>query len=124
MLPGEKSEDVKRKIEQGDHCFHNSIIQSGHLSSKLHTAGLQLLLAKGADRSSKIIRRKTIAKDGGCSRGQEGKLSKEKKRKSGKQLTIQTAFAANKFFYQTLNQMITTLNNHCFNTTELNCELF
>ena len=47
MLPGEKSEEVKRKIKQGDFSFHIARAQYGPLSSILHRAGLQLLLAKG-----------------------------------------------------------------------------
>ena len=47
MLPGEKSEEVKMKIEKGDFSFNIATAQSGPLSSKMHKAGLKFWLGKG-----------------------------------------------------------------------------
>ena len=95
MLPGEKSDEIKRKIEQGDFSFRIATAQSGPLSSKLHRVGIQLLLAKGVltDKAKSFVEIQlqkmadvTVAR----------KESLGKKRKSGKQLTIQAAFEAKK----------------------------
>ena len=95
MLPGEKGEEIKKKVEQGDFSFRIAMAQSGPLSSKLHRAGIQFLLAKGVltdqaksfagDQLQKML---DVA--------EARKESSAKKRKSGKQLTIQAAFEAKK----------------------------
>eukprot|EP00794_Sanderia_malayensis_P004074 gene4074-4628_t len=93
MLPGEKSGEVKKKIEQGDFSFQISTTQSCLLSSKLHSAGLQMLLAKGV----LIEQAKVFAEDQLQKMADAAEARKElstKKRKSAKQLTIETAFAA------------------------------
>ena len=47
MIPGDKNEEFMSKIAQGDFSSQISTVETGLLTTKLHTAGLQLLLAKG-----------------------------------------------------------------------------
>ena len=92
MLPGDKNEKFMSKIAQGDFSFQISTVETRTLTTKLHTAGLQLLLAKGElTGQAKVFTEIQLQKMADVMEAR--KASMTKKKETGKQLTIEAALA-------------------------------